>query len=31
MVGTSLVCPVSQLFGNIKMLPEVLYGFIEVA
>ena len=30
MAGTSFVCPVSQLFSNVKMLPEILYGLIEV-
>ena len=29
-VGTSLACFVSQFFSNTKMLPEVLYGLIEV-
>ena len=29
-VGTSLVCPVSQFFSNTKMLFVVLYGLIEI-
>ena len=29
-VGTSLTCPVSQLFSNTKMLFVVLYGLIEI-
>ena len=29
-VDTSLVCPVSKLFSNAKMLVVVLYGLIEI-
>ena len=29
-VGVSLVCPVSQLFSNSKILFVVLYGLIEI-
>ena len=29
-VGTSLVCPVSQFFNNAEMLFVVLYGLIEI-